>query len=236
MIKTVKLKYSKDASEEQRALERQLAQLVVKSGSGAFDEDGALPVAMIRDTLKTKYKCVIMPTIEELYVLSVHVAEASKPTADEHNMYKRWMESLEEKMDVLCDFCEQKATNSMDYFTLRRFREGDFGVDTAATPAPRYTLHVLSHAACSNVACRQMSFDKTIDMAQRIEVVGGCRPQVSSKASCCLFCSKNASSFTAMRKCSRCMLACYCSHKCQKADWKTHKKICCREHSIQSKA
>ena len=29
-----------------------------------------------------------------------------------------------------------------------------------------------------------------------------------------------------MRKCARCMLVRYCSPECQRAHWKTHKKVC----------
>ncbi|KAI0156770.1 hypothetical protein GGR57DRAFT_501158 [Xylariaceae sp. FL1272] len=39
----------------------------------------------------------------------------------------------------------------------------------------------------------------------------------------CSVCGKPAE-----KKCSRCREAVYCSHDCQKNDWKTHKKVCAR--------
>ena len=43
----------------------------------------------------------------------------------------------------------------------------------------------------------------------------------------CAYCKrKSAKGF---KKCSACMEVYYCSRKCQKSDWKTHKKVCCKK-------
>ncbi|PWY88375.1 putative MYND domain protein [Aspergillus heteromorphus CBS 117.55] len=45
-------------------------------------------------------------------------------------------------------------------------------------------------------------------------------------AASCNTCGKSASSELTLKRCARCKTKWYCSHDCQKADWKNHKKAC----------
>lgn len=44
----------------------------------------------------------------------------------------------------------------------------------------------------------------------------------------CLSCGKPPAPEKKLLKCSKCMLAHYCGKDCQNADWKEHKKNCCK--------
>jgi hypothetical protein len=55
------------------------------------------------------------------------------------------------------------------------------------------------------------------------------RREKKAKQVTCDTCKKR-SSYTKMKKCSRCRNATYCSVECQKQDWNRHKTECQKRH------
>ncbi|KAE8143738.1 hypothetical protein BDV38DRAFT_276818 [Aspergillus pseudotamarii] len=49
---------------------------------------------------------------------------------------------------------------------------------------------------------------------------------MSDAAAACNVCAKESSNDIILKRCATCKTQWYCSHECQKADWKTHKKTC----------
>lgn len=53
----------------------------------------------------------------------------------------------------------------------------------------------------------------------------------------CAKCQKPQSDLPSpLKRCAKCQTQCYCSRECQKADWKTHKKICATNQQRKPKA
>ena len=53
----------------------------------------------------------------------------------------------------------------------------------------------------------------------------------------CAGCQKSQSDISEpLKRCAKCQTQCYCSRECQKADWKTHKKVCASNQQNKPKA
>lgn len=138
------------------------------------------------------------PTHEEKLAFASQMASRYNPRALN-------MKSFE------CVTCRRRAHLSVDWLTYALRDPGCLAVNNTIFP-------VCQGASCAREAQRALDVNRnTVALHQGVVKLG---PEMTS----CRTCFKDYSG--PLQACSRCNATLYCSQKCQRLDWKSHKQQC----------
>ena len=138
-------------------LQSLLARLAVTDGR-SYDDEGMLPVLILRIFGTTIIRFVYMPTLADVVTLA-EGNMAHGPAAEQTQLFARWMNRMDAEPQLehmRCTMCGADATACHDAFAMRLYKEGDFGEqDLIPNPAPHFVLCAHSYPVCSARSCRK---------------------------------------------------------------------------------